>query len=164
MTTLLAPSGIDLELCDGSLTINGVDTRGPGWWLVALTPALAYGTKGGSNRPMPTSSGERAYRRRRRGRDFTFRMVFGGRYTAAGAPSANPGRTLQENLLAFTTNVVADTGTATVPSVLTTLDGVAHSWPVQVLDLVLGEAAVSDDDAALLANLLVRVPRGGWIL
>lgn len=162
--TTLAPSGIDLDVCDGTLTINGVDTRGPGWWLLSLTPAYAYGEKGGKNRPMPTSSGERVYRRRRRGRDFTFRMAFGGRFTAAGALSANPGRTLYENLLAFTTNVVADTGAATVPSVLTTLDGVAHSWPVQVLDLALGEAAISDDDAALLANLVVRVPRGGWIL
>lgn len=160
----MAPSGVDLAICDGTLTINDVATRGPGWWLSRLAPAYAYGTKGGNNRPMPTSAGERAYRRRRRGRDFSFRMVFGGRYTAAGELSDNPGRTLYENLLAFTTSVVADTGAATVTSTLTTPDGTAHTWPVQVLDLVLGEEEISDDDAVLLANLLVRVPRGGWIL
>lgn len=161
----LAPSGIDVSLCDGDLTINTVATRGPGWWLVSVVPAYRYGDRGGSNVALPGSNGERPYRRRRRGSTFQFRMVFGGKYTPAGVHAPVPGQQMWANLLTFTTAVVADPGgNGTVPSVLTTPDFVTHPADVQVLDLEPGDSAVDDLDAVLLATLTVRVPRGGWIL
>lgn len=163
--TTLAPSGMDLSRHDGTLTLNGVDTRTPAWWLLSLAPAYRYGDRRGMDKVIPYVAGSRAYRRRRVGTDYAFRMVFGGRFDSGGGGAPDPAKQLWANFYLFTSLVVADPGgDGTIASVFTDAAGGVHNVPVQVLDLTPGEAETHDADGAMRATLVVHVPRGGWLL
>lgn len=164
----LAPSGVDVSMCEGALSIDTNSLQTPAWWALDLPQAWYYGQRRAGSRNLPGVSGSRAYRRRRTGTEFKFRMVFGGKYTALGDTASEhghtPGEQLYQNWTLFQAAVVVDPGgDGTRTSTLTTPTGVQYTWPVQVLDCLPGQTDITDDDAVMRASLVLFVPRGGWI-
>lgn len=164
--TLVAPSGFHVPRGDGDLSINAKTTRCAAWWLLDLAPAWEYGARRGANRVMAGTPGTRAERRFRTSTVFTFQLVFGGRFTSAGAVSAiPPGEQLRANFAEARAAWINDPGgDGTVTSVLTDPNGATtYTWPVQPLNLAPGPITVGLRDAGMRATLTVEVPRGGWV-
>lgn len=165
----LAPSGVNVAMCEGALSIASTSMQTPAWWVLRLAQAWRYGERRPGSKNLPGVSGSRSYRRRRTGTEFRFPMVFGGKYTALGVPASaahrTPGEQLYQNWLTFQGAVVADPGgDGTVDSILTSPTGVQMPWPIQVVDCIPGQEDITVDDAVMPATLILFVPRGGWIL
>jgi hypothetical protein len=166
-----APSGFLItDLLDGDLRMgpDGLSVRGPSWWLVNLNQAWRYGDRRENNQVMDGTAGERAYRKFRTGTTFQFDIVFGGLYNFEGeATGLPPVQQVWANWRDFHTEMGLEdlpSGPVTTDSTLTTPDGVDWPAPIQVIDLAPGDVVTDDCDAAMGATLVVRVPRGGWIL
>ena len=154
--------------CEGTLTIDGFAMNRPAWAVTGddsgrggLLPLWFKFDQRGEDRLLPNAAGVIPYPRRTTVTRHDLRILVVGDVDAAGAPSATPKATLQNNLSAIVNAVVNPPGgtTGTRTAVLTLAAGV-KTGPIHVIGFEPDQYFLADDVTILEGTLQISIPSG----